>query len=163
MNEPEPFGRLIVNAAELMATDAVRSKVVRTRYTEEREPISELTRVLVLRRSKYRCDWCASPERLEIDHIVPWSAGGSNEIENLRTLCHDCNTKRSNRVRPLDEVEVLPTTDLCVRCDPERCVGDLDLRLVYCLTCSARASGIPREVDKPNNFGIRIHPKGLSS
>lgn len=32
---------------------------------------------------------------LEIDHIVPVSAGGTNELSNLRVLCSKCNGKRN--------------------------------------------------------------------
>lgn len=31
------------------------------------------------------------------DHIIPVSKGGRNNIENLRTMCSPCNTKRGNR------------------------------------------------------------------
>lgn len=33
---------------------------------------------------------------MTIDHIVPKSLGGTNNIENLRGLCKDCNAKRGN-------------------------------------------------------------------
>jgi 5-methylcytosine-specific restriction endonuclease McrA len=42
------------------------------------------------------CEWCGSSESLEVDHIVPWSAGGSNEPSNLRPLCQSCNRKRGD-------------------------------------------------------------------
>ena len=28
---------------------------------------------------------------LHIDHVTPWSAGGLNELGNLRAACVDCN------------------------------------------------------------------------
>ena len=36
--------------------------------------------------------------RFEIDHIVPRSLGGSDEITNLRLLCRFCNRSRGNNV-----------------------------------------------------------------
>ncbi|OGH88224.1 MAG: hypothetical protein A3J93_00385 [Candidatus Magasanikbacteria bacterium RIFOXYC2_FULL_42_28] len=48
----------------------------------------------VLQRDKFRCVLCgrdAKDDRLEIDHIVPVVAGGTNDIKNLRTLCAECN------------------------------------------------------------------------
>ncbi|MDP8238956.1 MAG: HNH endonuclease [Candidatus Hatepunaea meridiana] len=33
---------------------------------------------------------------LEIDHIKPWSKGGETVIENLETLCRECNRGKSN-------------------------------------------------------------------
>lgn len=38
-------------------------------------------------RDNYRCVLCGSRKQLEIDHVVPRSAGGTDQISNLRTLC----------------------------------------------------------------------------
>lgn len=60
-------------------------------------------RFKVLRRDSFRCVLCGdnppkNPECvLNVDHIVPWSKGGSTVVENLRTLCAPCNLGRSNR------------------------------------------------------------------
>ena len=59
-------------------------------------------RFKVLARDKYKCCACgASPAKdpsveLEVDHIIPWDKGGETLIENLQTLCHDCNLGKSN-------------------------------------------------------------------
>lgn len=45
-----------------------------------------------------RCVLCGAVDRLEIDHIVPRSAGGSDTQSNLRTLCAACNRNRRNRL-----------------------------------------------------------------
>ena len=60
-------------------------------------PSSKGVRFDIFQRDNFRCKICgASPAtdptaRLEIDHIVPISRGGKNEINNLQTLCYDCN------------------------------------------------------------------------
>lgn len=60
------------------------------------------TRYLVLRRDNYSCCLCgASPAKdpsveLHVDHIIPWSKGGSTELDNLQTLCRDCNLGKGN-------------------------------------------------------------------
>ena len=63
--------------------------------------VAEAVRYDVLKRDKGRCVLCgASPHdgiRLEVDHILPRSKGGSNELENLQTLCAPCNRGKSNR------------------------------------------------------------------
>lgn len=59
-------------------------------------------RFQVLQRDGYRCCACgASPAKdpgvvLHIDHIVPVSHGGSNELKNLQTLCEKCNLGKSD-------------------------------------------------------------------
>jgi len=37
-------------------------------------------------------------DRATIDHIIPLSKGGSNELKNLITACHSCNSKKGNRI-----------------------------------------------------------------
>lgn len=59
--------------------------------------ISLSLRYKVLCRDHFRCVICGrSPAKdhsveLHVDHIIPWSKGGQNVEENLRTLCFDCN------------------------------------------------------------------------
>lgn len=61
-----------------------------------RDPNSAL-RWRVANRNGFRCQHCGkSPAlnpgvTLHIDHIVPWSKGGETILENLQTLCSDCN------------------------------------------------------------------------
>lgn len=59
-------------------------------------------RFLVMKRDNFKCCMCGrspatTPElELHIDHIVPWSKGGETTIDNLQTLCIDCNLGKSN-------------------------------------------------------------------
>lgn len=45
-------------------------------------------------------------ELMEVDHIRPWSNGGSNEIWNLQTLCRPCNRKKSNNTTLKDNLKI---------------------------------------------------------
>lgn len=38
-----------------------------------------------------QCQRCGSTKSLEAHHIVALHSGGSNELSNLTTLCHDCH------------------------------------------------------------------------
>jgi hypothetical protein len=58
-------------------------------------------RVKVLMRDKSKCRICGrSPDtdniKLHVDHIKPWSKSGKTVLENLQTLCSDCNIGKSN-------------------------------------------------------------------
>jgi hypothetical protein len=62
-------------------------------------PIGESLRFEILRRDRI-CQLCGATnedDRLEVDHIVPRSEGGTNEETNLQVLCARCNRGKSNR------------------------------------------------------------------
>src|SRR5699024_9707775 len=61
------------------------------------------------------CQFCRATRRPELDHIVPWSAGGPDHSANLRTLCHDCNINRSN-YRTGSDVAATPVVLACDEC-----------------------------------------------
>jgi hypothetical protein len=63
-----------------------------------REPIPERVRHEVWRRDEGRCVDCGSRERLEFDHIVPFSKGGSNTARNLELRCESCNRTKGARI-----------------------------------------------------------------
>lgn len=54
-------------------------------------------RKAVYLRDGNRCRFCGSEEDLSLDHIIPWSRGGPDMVENLRVLCRSCNSSRGNR------------------------------------------------------------------
>jgi hypothetical protein len=56
--------------------------------------IPQSVRHAVWRRDQGRCVECGSNERLEYDHIIPLSRGGSNTERNLRLLCEGCNRRK---------------------------------------------------------------------
>lgn len=66
--------------------------------------ISLSLRYKVLSRDRFRCVICGrSPAKdpsieLHVDHIRPWSKGGQNTEENLRTLCFDCNLGKGAKI-----------------------------------------------------------------
>jgi hypothetical protein len=42
------------------------------------------------------------PYRLEIEHLLPSSLGGTDDRNNLWLSCHRCNKLRSNRIQVAD-------------------------------------------------------------
>jgi len=72
--------------------------------------LSKKIRFEVFKRDNFKCQYCGSIPPiviLEVDHIIPVSKKGSDEIDNLITSCFDCNRGKSNR-----ELTSLPKTTI---------------------------------------------------
>ena len=57
-------------------------------------------RAAVLHRDANKCIYCSRSgkrQRLELDHVVPRSNGGTKRYDNLVAACRPCNHKRSNQ------------------------------------------------------------------
>ena len=58
-------------------------------------------RFSILKRYDYRCQLCGATAqdgaKLEIDHIIPKSKGGTNDEDNLWVLCKECNSSKKAR------------------------------------------------------------------
>lgn len=66
----------------------------------KRSPISQALRHEVFKRDEYKCIECGSTDKdsiLHVDHMLPVSQGGTDEMSNLQTLCSKCNLAKSNR------------------------------------------------------------------
>lgn len=56
-------------------------------------------RNLIFKRDNYTCKYCgARGAKLECDHVIPVSKGGSSEVENLVTACFTCNRSKRNKL-----------------------------------------------------------------
>ena len=64
-----------------------------------RQPIPTAVRREVWRRDQGKCARCGSREKLEYDHIVPLSKGGSNTVRNIELLCEQCNRAKSDAIQ----------------------------------------------------------------
>jgi hypothetical protein len=69
---------------------------------ENSRNVSLSLRLKVLMKDNFRCVFCGkSPAtsintKLHIDHIIPFSKGGKSILENLQTLCEECNLGKSD-------------------------------------------------------------------
>lgn len=64
----------------------------------DRRAIPKSIRIFVMERDGWACVLCGVGHALTLDHIQPYSKGGSDEPSNLRVLCRSCNSKKGNRV-----------------------------------------------------------------
>lgn len=63
-----------------------------------RKSIPAALRQAIYERDEYACVECGALEDLSLDHIYPWSLGGEDTEDNLRTLCRPCNSSKGARV-----------------------------------------------------------------
>lgn len=86
------------------ATAAPSGRPPMERPAAEPRSIRVGLRYEVLRRDRFRCVLCgASPAvsagvLLHVDHIVPVARQGATTLDNLRTLCQDCNLGKGARL-----------------------------------------------------------------
>jgi len=63
--------------------------------------IRPVKRLAIYLRDGLACAYCGSSveegAKLTLDHVVPYSKGGTNHESNLVTCCHKCNSSRGNR------------------------------------------------------------------
>ncbi len=62
--------------------------------------ISGTVRYEVLKRAQFHCELCgisADEKALEVDHILPRNAGGTDELLNYQALCYSCNAMKRDR------------------------------------------------------------------
>ena len=64
----------------------------------KRKSISQNIKDKVWRRDGGKCVECGSKEKIEFDHIIPFSKGGSNTYRNLQILCENCNRSKSDKI-----------------------------------------------------------------
>lgn len=83
-----------------------KSKIRSSKSKTKKQPktrsryIPASVRVSVLKRDNFKCVFCGRSSKqvsLEVDHIIPFSKGGSNDLNNLQTLCFSCNRGKGAR------------------------------------------------------------------
>lgn len=91
---PKHTDELIAGGLWTPEADGFRIAKVHRPKQVGRPRIPTATRVAVFSRDNHACVICGEIEGLSIDHIHPFSLGGGDHIDNLRTLCRPCNSRR---------------------------------------------------------------------
>lgn len=85
------------------------NKQYQDRYRREGYSSNYKLRFAILYRDEFRCQYCGNtPQdgvKLHIDHIIPKSKGGTDDIDNLITSCQICNWGKTDVL--LDEKPVV--------------------------------------------------------
>lgn len=102
-----------------------------------RRPVPGSVRYQVLVNAHHRCELCgvdASLRALEVDHIIPKSYGGPDEIDNYQALCYKCNSNKGNRsdldLRGLSE-DYEQYEKKCIFCNHSKVVAQNELAQAF--------------------------------
>lgn len=93
--------RGVIDELNELREEVKRLKTVIGESSSNRMPKAE-NRYSVMHSAGFKCQCCgAKPSKennvvLHLDHIIPFSKGGGNEVDNLQVLCRDCNIAKSN-------------------------------------------------------------------
>lgn len=71
--------------------------------------ISTSQRARVVERAKGCCEYCQSqeqysPDPFSVEHIIPLSKGGANDMDNLAFACQGCNNRKYTSIEAFDSV-----------------------------------------------------------
>jgi 5-methylcytosine-specific restriction endonuclease McrA len=73
--------------------------------------VSAQDRKAVAERARYCCEYCQSQlkfaaDSFSVEHIVPLSRGGSDDLSNLALACQRCNNAKFVAVEAIDPLTV---------------------------------------------------------
>lgn len=92
------WARIIDASGELLTLEVLPGKEITAVQDEigQKRALNVKERYAIMERDGFKCQLCGRDSReagvpLQIDHKTPWSRGGKTSLENLWTLCRDCN------------------------------------------------------------------------
>lgn len=128
--------------------------------------VSKRLRHEIFRRDGHTCQSCgakAPDVKLEPDHVIPVTLGGSDDPSNLRTLCADCNSGKS--ATPPDAATVAKVADDAMRWSQaiQAAAGDMlgkrhgrdEARLAFDSKWASWSEGRP-PLPRPNGWEVSV-------
>ena len=107
----EPLSKFIEDLTNQTKLGEIRIKSIKVNlvYNKQSNPKRKRTHIPrglrheVFKRDNYTCCECGATKEdgvtLHIDHIIPVSKGGTDELSNLQTLCKACNLNKSDVIQ----------------------------------------------------------------
>ena len=96
---PRRWGQIKDTLLEFWTLDGDRIfHTARWSIPPERKTLRPIIKRQVLQRDGSQCSYCRTFDGpFEFDHILPWSRGGKDSVENLCVACISCNRAKSDR------------------------------------------------------------------
>ena len=100
LNSKEVQQLILLCDEKLKHFESTRGDSVWEHRSRNRRLVSGSVRYSVFKRANFHCELCgirADDKALEVDHVVPKSLGGADDISNYQALCYSCNASKGNR------------------------------------------------------------------
>jgi hypothetical protein len=117
----------------------------------------------VAERAGHRCEYCRAPEAIfnlpfEVEHVVPSSREGSNDLANLALSCRACNLYKSDRTIGLDPETGADFPLFNPRSEPwdRHFALDPATGSILGLTAVGRATIASLQMNRPVQLGARL-------
>jgi len=125
--------------------------------------IPETLKAQIRQRANGLCEYCHAIEKWQfvqftIDHIVPISQGGSNDLENLALACFHCNRKKYVKSSAIDPETGIETALFNPRRDrwQDHFVWSSDKLQILGITPTGRSTVNALECNRDRLISIRI-------
>lgn len=119
-------------------------------------------RQIVAERARGCCEYCMSQERyspapFSVEHIVPRSRGGFNDLDNLALACQGCNSRKYTSVGAIDSVtgQLAPLFHPRVMHWQDHFIWSDDYTLIIGLTPIGRATVGCLQLNRPGLVQLR--------
>lgn len=128
-----------------------------------RNKISDALQAQVRQCANYLCEYCHASEQWQyvsftVDHVVPVSLGGINNLDNLALACFHCNRRKTNRLTAIDPQSGEETSLFNPRQNrwDEHFIWSRDGRLIIGLTRTGRATATALAFNRDRVIAIRV-------
>jgi hypothetical protein len=132
---------------------------------------------LVMERAQKRCEYCQcrsdyATETFAIEHVIPVSRGGNDEVTNLALSCSGCNNRKYNKLEAVDPASggLVPLFNPRLQRWEEHFVWSKDYTQIIGLTATGRATIVALQMNRQNVINIRkamsimgVHPPIISA
>jgi hypothetical protein len=133
-----------------------------------RSKLSEVVQTQVRQRAGYLCEYCHASEqwqyvRFTVDHVMPLTLGGADDLENLALACFHCNRKKTNRLMAIDPLSNEETSLFNPRQHQwhEHFIWSVDGLLVVGLTSTGRTTIAALALNRERVLNIRAADRDI--
>lgn len=86
--------KLIKQRAAYLKLKLIQRETRNTENRRKRKRFGTMEFRKLAERDGFKCAICNTTKELEIDHIIPFSKGGNDDLSNLQLLCRTCNAQK---------------------------------------------------------------------